>query len=120
MREYSRNPEMKDMIDKMFDELKTQPGIVRFGPGGTPEETAKFRIIESNTTFDLRICAPLLAPKDILLMNCKLVIVLLHIIMNLLIVFVKRQIHLFLFSRKQVGILYVFLLQFKIMILLVL
>ena len=69
MREYSRNPEMKDMIDKMFDELKAQPDIVRFATGGTPEETAKFRIIESNTTFDLRICAPLLAPKDILLIG---------------------------------------------------
>ena len=69
MKEYNRNPEMKEMIDKMFDELKGQPEIVRFGPGSTPKEIAELHIIESNPTLDLRYCAPMLAPKDILLIG---------------------------------------------------
>ena len=69
MKEYSHNPEMKKMIDKMFDELKVQTETVRFGPGGTPKEIAELRIIELNPTFDLRNCAPLLASKDILLIG---------------------------------------------------
>ena len=69
MKEYNRNPEMKKMIDKMFDELKVQTETVRFGPGGTPKGIAELRIIELNPTFDLRNCAPLMAPKDILLIG---------------------------------------------------
>jgi len=69
MREYSHNPEMKEMIDNMFDELKAQPYIVKFGPGGIPAEIAELRIIESNPTLDLRYCATLLAPKNILLIG---------------------------------------------------
>jgi predicted esterase len=67
IKEYNRNPEMKKMIDKMFDELKAQTGTVRFGPGGTPKETAEMKIIELNPTYDLRYCAPLLSKKNILL-----------------------------------------------------
>jgi dienelactone hydrolase len=69
MREYNRNPEMKKAIDKMFDELKIKTETVRFGPGGTPKGIAELGIMESNSTFDLRNCAPLLAPKDILLIG---------------------------------------------------
>ena len=67
MREYKRNPEMQKEIDKMFDELKAQTAIVRFGPGGTAKEIAEMKIIELNPTYDLRYCAPLLVKKNILL-----------------------------------------------------
>lgn len=69
MREYNRNPEMKKMIDEMFDELKAQPEKVRFAPGGTPKEIAEMKFIELNPTYDLQYCATLLAPKDILLIG---------------------------------------------------
>jgi len=67
MKEYKRNPEMQKEIDKMFDELKAQTEIVRFGPGGTAKEIAEMQIIELNPTYDLRYCAPLLVQKRILL-----------------------------------------------------
>lgn len=69
MEEYNRNPEMKKMIDKMFNDLKTQPEKVRFAPGGTPEEIAEMNIIESNPTYHLLNSASLLAQKDILLIG---------------------------------------------------
>lgn len=69
MREYNRNPEMKKMMDEMFEELKAQPERVRFAPGGTPKEIAEMKVIELNPTYDLKYCAPLLAPKDILLIG---------------------------------------------------
>ena len=67
MKEYNRNPEMKKMIDQMFDELKAQTGTVRFGKGGIAKEIAEMKIIELNPTYDLRNCAPLLVQKNILL-----------------------------------------------------
>jgi len=67
MKEYKRNPEMQKEINKMFEELKAQPGTVRFGPGGTAKGIAEMKIIELNPTFDLRNCAPLLVQKSILL-----------------------------------------------------
>lgn len=69
MREYSRNPEMREMIDEMFNGLKEHPETVRFGPGGTPEEIAEMGIIKLNPTYDLRYCAPMLAQKYILLIG---------------------------------------------------
>jgi len=68
-KEYNRNPEMREMINKMFDELKVQPETVRFGPKGTPKEIAEMGIIETNPTFDLINCALSLAPKNILLIG---------------------------------------------------
>lgn len=67
MREYCRNPVMQKEIDKMFDELKAQTEKVRFGPGGTVKEISGMKIIETNPTYDLRKCAPLLAQNRILL-----------------------------------------------------
>ena len=69
MREYSRNPEMKEVIDRIFDELKAQPEVVRFGRGAIPAEITELRIIETNPTLDLRYCASLLAPKNIFLIG---------------------------------------------------
>jgi pimeloyl-ACP methyl ester carboxylesterase len=69
MKEYNRNPETKEMIDKMFDELKGYPETVRFGTGSIPKEIAEQQIIELNPTLDLRYCAPMLASKNILLIG---------------------------------------------------
>ena len=69
MNEYNSNPEMQKDIDKMFDELKKQKEVVRFGPGGTVKEIAEMKIIESNPTYDLRYCVPLLVQKRILLIS---------------------------------------------------
>lgn len=69
MEQYNRNAEMKNMIDKMFNNLKTQPEIVRFAPGGTPEEISEMKIIESNPTYHLLNSAQLLNQKKILLIG---------------------------------------------------
>ena len=69
MEEYNRNPEMKKTIDKMFNDLKAQPEKVRFAPGGTPEEIAEMKIIESNPTYHLLKSVPLLAQREILLIG---------------------------------------------------
>ena len=57
------------MLDDIFDELKPRTDIVRFGQGGTPQEIVEMKILESNPTYDLRYCAPILAPKNILLIG---------------------------------------------------
>jgi uncharacterized protein len=67
IREYESNPERRKLLDEIFDELKSRTEVVRFGPGGTPEELAEMKIIESNPTYDLQYCAPLLATKRTLL-----------------------------------------------------
>ncbi|MFC1784699.1 alpha/beta hydrolase [Candidatus Neomarinimicrobiota bacterium] len=67
MKEYNRNPEMRKDIDNMFDELKMEKEIVRFGPGGTVKEIAEMRIVELNPTYDLLNCVPFLIKKNILL-----------------------------------------------------
>ena len=67
VREYESNPERRKLLDEIFDELKSQTEVVRFGPNGTPREMAEKKIIESNPTYDLQYCAPSLAPKKILL-----------------------------------------------------
>jgi pimeloyl-ACP methyl ester carboxylesterase len=67
LREYKQNPQRQRMLDNIFDELQSETEIVRFGSGGTPKELAEMNIIESNPTYDLRYCVPLLAPKKILL-----------------------------------------------------
>jgi dipeptidyl aminopeptidase/acylaminoacyl peptidase len=69
IKEYMNNPERKKMLDDIFDNLKHRPDIVRFGPGGTPKEILEMNILESNPTYDLRYCAPLLADKNILLIG---------------------------------------------------
>ncbi len=69
VRDYEQNPERQKMLDNIFDELKSEKEIVRFGSGGTPKELAEMNIIELNPTYDLRYCAPLLSPKRILLIG---------------------------------------------------
>jgi pimeloyl-ACP methyl ester carboxylesterase len=67
IREYKQNSQRQRMLDNIFDELQSEPEIVRFGSGGTPKELSEMNIIKSNPTYDLRYCVPLLAPKKILL-----------------------------------------------------
>jgi hypothetical protein len=69
MKEYNRNPEMKNRIDEMFDDLEVLTATVRFGAGGTSKEIEELKFIESNPTFDLRYCVPMLALKNILLIG---------------------------------------------------
>ncbi|MGB2956538.1 MAG: alpha/beta fold hydrolase [Anaerolineales bacterium] len=69
MREYNRNPKMKQMIDDMFAKLSPPSGNIRFAKGGTPKEMAEMKIIESNPTYYLNRSAKLLANKDILLIG---------------------------------------------------
>lgn len=69
LRMYDHNPEMREIVDKMFDDLKDKPKTVRFGPGVIPKEAVEMGIIDINPTYDLIYCAPLLAPKNILLIG---------------------------------------------------
>ena len=69
MEEYKRNQGMQKIIDEMFNDLKAQPGKVRFAPGGTPKEMVEMKIIELNPTYHLLNSVPLLAQKDILLIG---------------------------------------------------
>lgn len=69
MREYNQNPELRQMIDNIFNEFRNRPEIVRFGPAGTPKEVAEMKILETNPTYDLIYCAPMLVSKNILLIG---------------------------------------------------
>jgi len=69
VRQYQQDPERKKLLDDIFDELKSRKDIVRFGPGGTVKEIAEMKIVESNPTYDLQYCAPLLTDKNILLIG---------------------------------------------------
>lgn len=67
MREYISNPEFATMIDTMFEEFKTPNGPVRFDKGGIPSEIYKIGMESLEPYLDLRKAAPMLAPKEILL-----------------------------------------------------
>lgn len=69
LRMYDHNPEMKEIVDKMFDDLMDKPKTVRFGHGVIPKEAVEMGIIDINPTYDLIYCVPLLAPKNILLIG---------------------------------------------------
>jgi dienelactone hydrolase len=69
MREYTHNPEMTKMIDKMFADMNAPKGTIRFEKGALPKEMAETGIEKINPVFDLRKDAPLLAQKDILLIG---------------------------------------------------
>jgi dienelactone hydrolase len=69
MREYVRNPEMKKTVDKMFDDLSVPKGHVRFEKNGLPSDIAQKGLENMNPLYDVRKCAPALAPKHILLIG---------------------------------------------------
>ena len=64
--EYIRNPEIKAQIDTSIDRLVTS-GIVRFAPGGHPQDIALSGLDTLEPTLYLKRNASLLAKKDILL-----------------------------------------------------
>jgi esterase/lipase len=69
MREYVRNPELRKVINDMFDNLAVPKGNVRFQAGTLPMEIAEAGIDKINPIYDLKKCAPLLAQKDLLLIG---------------------------------------------------
>lgn len=63
-REYKRNPLFSEMIDAIFEELKSPVGPVRFEGKAAIEE-----LTQNPTTYDLRINATALANRDILIIG---------------------------------------------------
>ena len=63
-REYKRNPLFSEMIDAIFEELKSPAGPVRFEGKAAIEE-----LTQNPTPYDLRINATALANRDILLIG---------------------------------------------------
>lgn len=61
-REYKRNPASAEMIDAMFEELKSPTGPVRFADKAAIEE-----LTQNPAPYDLRLGATVLANRDILL-----------------------------------------------------
>lgn len=66
-RDYFENQEFAKMIDEMFDQLKAPTGPVRFEEGKMPKDATPEDISAIDSTIDLKICAPLIANKKILL-----------------------------------------------------
>jgi pimeloyl-ACP methyl ester carboxylesterase len=69
MKRYTCDPEVKVMIDGSFDEISYPKGHLRFEIGGSPRAVAEAGIEKINPIYDLKKCAPLLAPKNILLIG---------------------------------------------------
>ncbi|MBN1363353.1 MAG: alpha/beta fold hydrolase [Syntrophaceae bacterium] len=68
-REYFRNEEFKQMIDKIFEQLTDPQGPVRFSGGGKPKDVKEESFAGADSTYDLRKCASLLSSKNILLIG---------------------------------------------------
>lgn len=67
MREYGRDNEYRRMVDGIFDEVAAPGSPWRLEPGATPRE-----IVEQHTdvdAYDLRLAAPQLADRDILIVG---------------------------------------------------
>ena len=69
MRDYNRNPDFAQMIDEYFETLKTPNGPVRFDKLGLPAEVSEIGIENIDPALDLRIAAPMLGSKNILLIG---------------------------------------------------
>jgi uncharacterized protein len=69
LRRYSQNPEMKSLVDKMFEEMKAPKGPVKFKPGSLPKEITETGFENLDPSFDFKKSAPILAQKDILLIG---------------------------------------------------
>lgn len=69
MKVYTSNPEVKNMIDRSFDEITYPKGHLRFEKGASIQEVEEAGIDKINPIYDLKKCAPLLATKDILLIG---------------------------------------------------
>lgn len=68
-REYFRNKHFKQMIDEIFEQLTAPDGPVRFSKGTKPKDVTEESSAVSDSTYDLRKCAPLLVQKNILLIG---------------------------------------------------
>jgi pimeloyl-ACP methyl ester carboxylesterase len=64
IREYQRNESMAEIIDDMFDRLKAPEGPARFDG-----HLALQKLIDNEDLYDLRLSAPRLADRDILLIG---------------------------------------------------
>ena len=66
-RTYFGNEEYSEMIDNMFNQLKAPEGPVRFEKGKMPKDIKPEDVTTLNRYIDLRISAPLIANRKILL-----------------------------------------------------
>ncbi len=66
-REYFENQHYAKMIDNMFEQLKAPVGPVRFEEGKMPKDITPEDVNKIDSTIDLRVCAPLIADRKILL-----------------------------------------------------
>lgn len=69
MRQYSRSKRFASSIDHMFDTWKYPSGPIRFGQGTTPREITSDKIKELEGNYDLRLIAPQLIDKHVLLIG---------------------------------------------------
>jgi len=66
-REYFRNERFAQMIDNMFENLKSPNGPVRFEEGKMPKDLTPDDVTQIDSTIDLGKCAPLISDRNILL-----------------------------------------------------
>lgn len=69
LRQYNANPEMKNMVDNMFDDLCKAGGIARIKEGELPKDLAEDITEKLDDAFDFKKIAPLLAQKEVLLIG---------------------------------------------------
>jgi uncharacterized protein len=67
MKEYNRNPAFAQVMDASFEKLKAPNGPARFGEYGIPKEISGIGIETIEPMLDLRLAAPLITSKEILL-----------------------------------------------------
>jgi dipeptidyl aminopeptidase/acylaminoacyl peptidase len=66
-RDYFENQHFAKMIDNMFEQLKAPVGPVRFEENKMPKDITPEDVNKIDSTIDLRVCAPLIADRKILL-----------------------------------------------------
>ncbi len=67
MREYSKDKNLKNIVDNIFEKMKEQENVIRFAPNSTPKE-----IMEQNidiSPYDQRLNSKALASKQLLLIG---------------------------------------------------
>ena len=67
MREYVRDAEYRGMVNEIFNQFKQADSPLRLAPGATPAEALEEN--QDMSPYDLRMCAPQLASKHILLIG---------------------------------------------------
>ena len=69
MREYFRNKRFSNEIDEIFENLEHPSGPVRFASGARPCDATERIVAQSNPNFDLRVAAPHLMDRHVLLIG---------------------------------------------------